>query len=61
MGFFKDLGDRISGRHAENMQQQQLAADQQEKDAQRAAQAVADLRKQMQIKKLKRHVLLQTL
>ena len=43
MGFFKDLGDRISGRHAENMQQQQLAADQQEKDAQRAAQAVADL------------------
>ena len=42
MGFFKDLGDRISGRHAENMQQQQLAADQQEKDAQRAAQAVAD-------------------
>lgn len=42
MGLLKDLGDRISGRHAENMQQQALAADQQEKDAQRAAQAVAD-------------------
>lgn len=42
MGLLKDLGDRLSGRHAENMQQQQLAADQQEKDAQRAAQAEAD-------------------
>ena len=42
MGLLKDFGDRISGRHAENMQQQQLAAEQQEKDAQRAAQADAD-------------------
>ena len=42
MGFIKDLGDRISGRHAENMQQQKLAADKQENDAQRDAKAKAD-------------------
>lgn len=42
MGLLKDFGDRISGRHAEKMQEQSIAADQREKDAQRAAQAVAD-------------------
>lgn len=42
MGLLKDLGDRISGRHAENMQQQELAADRHEKDAERAAKAEAD-------------------
>lgn len=42
MGLLKDFGDRISGRHAEKMQEQQLAADQQEKEAERAAQAEAD-------------------
>lgn len=43
MGILKDFGDRISGRHAENMQELSLAAEKEEKDADRAAKAAADL------------------
>lgn len=43
MGIFKDLGDRISGRHAEKMQQQQIDADIAKQNAQREAQEKTDL------------------
>lgn len=43
MGIFKDLGDRISGRHAEKMQQQQIDADIAKQNAQRETQEKTDL------------------